>query len=927
MHKFYQFTCWSHTRPPITSFIFLFIFIFFLSSSYGQKEIEQEDIDRSKRLTAEQFQYDKHKDHRDENGIVRCATVQMQERMFEDRMDDMRNRFEAFIKSSSGTCASATDVLTVPVVFHILHDGDPIGTGENIDAIFVEEQIKQANIDFRKIAGTSGDGAGVDTRIQFIPATVDPQGNIMTEPGINRVDVSGMVGFGPYSDGVVEDDLKAPTIWNPDLYFNTWTVELTGGLLGYAQFPEAPSLAGIGTGNGMESTDGIVVLFSSVGSINVPFPGAAPFNAGRTWTHEAGHFFGLRHIWGDGDCSADDFCSDTPNAGSSTSGCPIKDTCPADPGNDQVENYMDYSDDACMNIFTTCQTDRMRIVMGCGNAGSPRRASLSQSPIGTTDGIVLVTDEPELTVCFSSDAIANFSVTYVGGASGDATLSVSGLPANITPTFSNDVVNSSGPQTLTLTNLSTTAPGTYPFTINAADGVNPQQEIPMSLVIEGTVSATPTLTVPTIGATDAFVSTLFEWLATSNATGYDIQIATDPNFTTIVEMNSGLEEPSYTANSLSATTTYYWRVRGVSLCGVGPWSSGRPYTTGDKSPCFEFMGGPYFDFNEVDCFPECQTPLTVNFEVWANEVYVIDGITAGAEYTFEFCTGYDPSVWSANITVTDLNSNLIETTPGCSITFISTVSGSIAILITNADDCGGPEIAIDNGAPTFQCTGGGANLLDICPTCVVLEDFESGIPPGWSTNVTGASGPTWTNDDSGIGITLFGDITFTNPGEGNWLYYNDDAAGPNGENNVATATTPSYDIQGLENIILKFDFTFQDFAGSGDAILSITDGVQTYYFDGSDWVDAPSIWLTEDEEGTFNELIPLSLDLSNISVTLTYDDNNDWAWGIGIDNFGFCGSPKLIPTMGEWGLICLGIILMIFSLVSIKQTDQMTTQS
>ena len=80
-----------------------------------------------------------------------------------------------------------------------------------------------------------------------------------------------------------------------------WVLDMVCGILGYAQFPEAATLPGIGTGNGPANSDGVVVLPSSVGSTDTPQPGAAPFDAGRTLTHEIGHFFGLRHNWGDGD--------------------------------------------------------------------------------------------------------------------------------------------------------------------------------------------------------------------------------------------------------------------------------------------------------------------------------------------------------------------------------------------------------------------------------------------------------------------------------------------------------------------------------------------------------------------------------------------------------------------------------------------------
>jgi len=123
---------------------------------------------------------------------------------------------------------------------------------------------------------------------------------------------------------------------------------------------------------GTALTDGIVVGYKYFGSSEKgDFPELyAPYNLGRTTTHEVGHWLGLRHIWGDGDCTVDDFCEDTPPAAAPNNGCPEGAiSCAAF---DMYENYMDYSYDACMNIFTQCQKNRMRQVLET----SPRRKSV-----------------------------------------------------------------------------------------------------------------------------------------------------------------------------------------------------------------------------------------------------------------------------------------------------------------------------------------------------------------------------------------------------------------------------------------------------------------------------------------------------------------------------------------------------------------------
>lgn len=277
------------------------------------------------------------------------------------------------------------DVIQIPIIIHLIHDGETVGTGDNISADLVYAQIDQMNADFRKEFGTSGHNDhpdGADTFIEFAPALIDPSGNLMSEPGINRINRNDMGWTAPPYDGIgsnyIDDTIKPASSWDPDNYFNFWAMDLSGGLLGYAQFPSMSTLQGLNDDEGPASTDGVVVLTSSMGSSAMPNPAGGSFDEGRTATHEVGHWLGLRHIWGDTGCGGDDFVTDTPLQGFSSSGCPTgQDSCTDDALPDMVENYMDYSDDACMNIFTTGQKARMDAVMSI----SPRRASLLNSTV------------------------------------------------------------------------------------------------------------------------------------------------------------------------------------------------------------------------------------------------------------------------------------------------------------------------------------------------------------------------------------------------------------------------------------------------------------------------------------------------------------------------------------------------------------------
>ena len=260
-------------------------------------------------------------------------------------------------------------VIVIPVVFHVVWRT----TAENIPDARLLAQLQQLNEDFARLNADASQtpavfaALGTNTEIQFCLAQRDPSGNAST--GIVRRQTT-VTSFS--SNNAMKYTAQGGSdAWPRDSYLNIWTCNLSNSLLGYAQFP-----------GGTAATDGVVVLHSSVGSLTVP-GSASPFNFGRTLTHEVGHWLNLRHIWGDATCGSDQV-NDTPVHNTSNGGCPTYphySTCSGAPI-EMTMNYMDYTNDGCMNIFTIGQSARMRALFSAGGARAALLNSLGCVPPG-----------------------------------------------------------------------------------------------------------------------------------------------------------------------------------------------------------------------------------------------------------------------------------------------------------------------------------------------------------------------------------------------------------------------------------------------------------------------------------------------------------------------------------------------------------------
>ena len=288
----------------------------------------------------------------------------------------------------------------IPVVVHVLHNGTAVGVDANISDAQILSQIRVLNEDFRR---KNADAirtpeeflpVAADANIEFVLAKQDPNG--LPTTGIVRKQ-------GPKTIYAPEDAtlIGQTSQWNPEEYLNMWVVPLVSPFLGYATFPTS-NLPGLNFVPSASIRDGITVdyLFFGTG------PGTAANTTGRTTTHEVGHYLGLRHIWGDGGCEVDDFVLDTPNQDN-----PNQTICNDNPSrfscgnNNMIQNYMDYTPDRCMNLFTKGQVDRFDVVL----ANSPRRATLVNGR-GTKDPILPTRDISLLKVVNPADALCQTTV-------------------------------------------------------------------------------------------------------------------------------------------------------------------------------------------------------------------------------------------------------------------------------------------------------------------------------------------------------------------------------------------------------------------------------------------------------------------------------------------------------------------------------------
>ncbi|WP_310558043.1 zinc metalloprotease [Flavobacterium sp.] len=255
------------------------------------------------------------------------------------------NKIEAFTQKriSNKNFRLVNGKIVIPVVVNVLYRT----TAENISDAQIQSQIDVLNKDF---TATNPDFASVPAEWSGVKAAIDITFELVK---INRKATTKT----PWG---TRDAMKStkkggldPT--TPTTTLNIWACTIGGGILGYAQFP-----------GGSLATDGVVIDSNYFGLSSAA---SAPYNLGRTGTHEVGHWMNLRHIWGDASCG-NDLVADTPVAQTSNFGVPTYpyvSTC-LPVHNEMTMNYMDYTDDRGMYMFTNGQKARINAIFVVGGA-------------------------------------------------------------------------------------------------------------------------------------------------------------------------------------------------------------------------------------------------------------------------------------------------------------------------------------------------------------------------------------------------------------------------------------------------------------------------------------------------------------------------------------------------------------------------------
>lgn len=441
-------------------------------------------------------------------------------------------------------------VITIPVVVHVVYNT----TAQNISDAQIQSQIAVLNEDFRKLNADASltpsifAGLATDCQIQFCLAQRDPNGNATT--GIIRKSTT-TTAF-TTNDNMKRTANGGDDAWNTTQYLNLWSCNMSGGILGYAQFP-----------GGAAATDGVVILYSAFGRTGTV---SAPYNKGRTATHEVGHWLNLRHIWGDANCGSD-LVNDTPTHNTANYGCPTYphlSTCTGTP-TEMTMNYMDYTDDACMYMFTTGQSARMTAAINTSRTGLLTSLGCTPPTPPTSCGTVT-----GLTSSSVGSTTATVSWTAVSGATAYS------LQYRKVGTTTWTTVSTAGTSSA-LTGLTVSTAYEFQVTSSCSGTLGTVSTLANFTTTAAASCGTPTsLASSSITSTSATVS----WSAITGASSYLVQykVSTATTFSSVT-----VTAATTTLTGLTASTAYTYQVTATCSGTAGTASAIGTFTTSAAS--------------------------------------------------------------------------------------------------------------------------------------------------------------------------------------------------------------------------------------------------------------------------------------------------------------------------------------------------------
>jgi hypothetical protein len=531
-----------------------------------------------------------------------CHTVENHERLLQENPNHgaALQEIENFTSNAvaSGQLNIEKAVINIPVVVHVLYNT----TAQNVSDAQIQSQLSVLNNDFRKLNSdwtntpSTFTSLVADCEFNFCLATVSPTGAPTT--GIIRKSTT-VTSFST-NDAMKYSAQGGSDAWPSGQYLNLWVCNLSGGILGYAQFP-----------GGASATDGVVINYTAFGTTGTA---TAPFNKGRTATHEVGHWLNLRHIWGDATCG-NDFVSDTPVHNTSNYGCPSHPkTNSCGTTAEMFMNYMDYTDDACMYMFSSGQKARMQALFttggaretlktsgGCGGGTTNLQYCGSNGTNTSFEWIAKVQFGTINNATGSNSGYGNFTSVSTNISKG-STYSLSLTPGyastayfeyfNVYIDYNGDLdfldageLVYSSPATSTIIATNITIP------TSAITGTTRMRVIMKDASISGPcevftygevedyslnlIVPTSTCGQPTALATSAITSAsaTLSWTGVNGASNYTLQYK---NSTTSTWSSVTVSSTNYVLTGLSAATTYNWQVR--TNCGT----TSSPYTLGSN---------------------------------------------------------------------------------------------------------------------------------------------------------------------------------------------------------------------------------------------------------------------------------------------------------------------------------------------------------